>query len=235
MHSRDSLTVLALPGRGYDERVWGSFLPRLRRNVDVVLLEHLEGLAGYVDPVVMAISEATASAVHAARDGRVRALVLMAPTATQALPEITVDIGPRADEGFKIVEVIQAAATTDDREQRRAVLADGLMRLYGQGIGPEDLAALRAMFYDHADKILDPAWEQASRQPPYEDELAELAIPVLVVGAGGDPYIAEIARAIAGRIPGSDLALLDTAQILFPWLAQPEAAVQAISRFLAAL
>ena len=231
----DAISVLAIHGRGYDERVFGSFLPRLRQEFEVTLAEATDEMAEYRDAVIIAISEATSAAVHAARIGRARGLVLMAPTPTQVLPEISLDFKPRVDEAFKLAEVVQSAAATDDQEQRRRVLADGMARLYGEGIDSEDTVALRAMFHDHADQILDAEWNQAAPQRPYEDVLADVTVPSLVIAAGGDPYAAAIAGAIAGRIPGSDLVLLDSAQILYPWLAQPDAVVQSISQFIRAI
>jgi len=209
----------------------------LRLYHEVVLVDDLTEAtrARFTDYVILAISEATSAAVHAARSGHGRALILLAPIPIQVLPEIDLDLRPRVDEAFKMAEVIGEVAATDDPEQRRSVLADGMVRLLGKEIPSDNIPALRGMLHDHADQILDSSWEQGSSPASYEDELAALNVPVLVVAAGQDPYAAAIGRALAERAPEGDVKLLDTTQILYPWLSQPEAAAEAVTRFLSTL
>jgi hypothetical protein len=232
MATRRALSIIAVLGRAQDERVWGDFLARLPRRYDVVVLEKPEDLAGRTGDVLLATSDATSAAVHAAGNGDGRALVLLAPLVSELLPEVHFDLRARMKETSEMRRLAEHLRAIEDPEQRRSALADGMIRLIGQDIPPADLARLRAMLYDHGDLILDPKSLRPIHSAPCADALATLDVPVLVVAAGGREITAALARALAERAPRGELVLLDTAQTTYPWLAQPDAALAAVTRFL---
>jgi pimeloyl-ACP methyl ester carboxylesterase len=183
--------------------------------------------------VIMASSDAASAAVHAAGDGRARAVVLLAPRLGEVFPDIEVDLGPRMAKAFEIMDLAAYAKAVEDPEQRRSALADGMIRMFGPELPDADADRLRSMIRDYADLMLDPEWHRASPPAPYAETLSALDAPVLVVAAGGDPLAAAFERALAERAPHGELALLDTALSPYPWLAQPDAAADAVLQFLA--
>jgi pimeloyl-ACP methyl ester carboxylesterase len=238
MQVEQVLSILAVPGRAQDERVWGDLLPRLRSRYRVVLLADPYELAHRSADVILACADAASAAVHAARNGRGRAVVLLAPLVNLAileLPELNVDLGRWAwttetAEMFQLAEELRAI---EDPEQRRAGLADGFIRVIGREIPSADAARLRAMVRDSADVIEDPTSLAPIYMAPYADELRALELPLLILAAGRDDRAVAIARALAERAPRSELVLLETAQPHYPWLAQPAAAAEALLQFLA--
>ena len=108
-----------------------------------------------------------------------------------------------------------------------------MIHMFGPELPAKDAARLRSMIRDSADLILDPEWQRTSRPAPYADVLSALDVPALVVAAGEDQLTAAFARALAERVPRGELVLLDTGLRPYPWLAQPDAAADAVLRFLA--
>jgi pimeloyl-ACP methyl ester carboxylesterase len=225
------LSVLAVPGLGQDERVWGGLASELGQRYELTLLSGSAAVANRTADVILAIADAAPAAVYAARQGRSRAIALLAPFAVEVMPEINVDPRELAREFDQFRELTEQLKTIDDPEGRRTALADGLIRVMGRELTSIDLDRLREMFRDKADVALDPA-AHGSWPGPYADDLAALQIPVLVLTAGQDERAAAVGRALAQRAPRGELVLLETAQTSFPWLAQPNAASAAVIRFL---
>jgi pimeloyl-ACP methyl ester carboxylesterase len=230
------LSILAVPGRFQDERVWGGLLPRLRSHCRVVPADAY-GLASQEADVILACSDAASAAVHAAREGRGRAVVLLAPLVNLAvfeLPEVIADARRwiLTTETAEMMEMAAEVRAIEDPEQRRAALADGFIRVIGREIPAADADRLRAMVRDSADVIEDPGPIAPIYTAPFVEELRALELPLLVLAAAGDERAAAIARALAERAPRSELVLLETAQPHYPWLAQPAAAADAVLQFL---
>jgi len=234
MIDRDVLSILAVPGRGQDERVWGDFLPRLQQRHEVVTLAGAAELPTRAGDVILASSDAESAAVHTARDGRVQALVLLAPDPGEILPEVDLNVDARFPEAVEMIRFLQEIAH-DDPEQRRSALADRMIRMLGPELPAKDATRLRSMIRDSADLMFDPEWQRTSRRAPYADVLSVLEVPALVVAAGEDQLTAAFARALTERASRGELVLLDTALRPYPWLAQPDAAAAAVLRFLAQL
>jgi pimeloyl-ACP methyl ester carboxylesterase len=231
------LSILAVPGRFQDERVWGDLLPRLRSRYRVVLLADPYELAKQSADVILACSDAASAAVHATREGRGRALVLLAPLVNLAvfeLPEVLADARRWiwTTETAQMMEMAAEVRAIEDPEQRRAALADGFIRVIGREIPAADADRLRAMVRDSAYVIEDPGPMAPIYTAPFAEELRALELPLLVLAAAGDERAAAIARALAERAPLSELVLLETAQPHYPWLAQPAAAAKAVLQFL---
>ena len=134
---RQVLSILAVPGRFQDERVWGDLLPRLRSRYRVVLLADPYELAKQSADVILACSDAASAAVHAAPEGRGRALVLLAPLVNLAvfeLPEVLADARRWiwTTETAQMTEMAAQVRAIEDPEQRRAALADGFIRVIGR-------------------------------------------------------------------------------------------------------
>ena len=236
MRAEQVPSILAVPGRFQDERVWGRLLPRLRSRYRVVPTDAY-GLANQSADVILACADAASAAVHATREGRGRAVVLLAPLVNLAvfeLPEVIADARRWIwrTETTEIMEMAAEVRAIDDPEQRRAALADGFIRVIGREIPAADADRLRAMLRDSAAAI-----EHAGPIPPiytapFVEKLRALELPLLVLAAAGDDRAATIAWALAERAPRSELVLLETAQPHYPWLAQPAAAADAVLQFL---
>jgi pimeloyl-ACP methyl ester carboxylesterase len=231
------LSILAVPGRFQDERVWGDLLPRLRSRYRVVLLADPYDLANQSADVVLACSDAASAAVHASHGGRGRALVLLAPLVNLAvfeLPEVLADAGRWiwTTETTEMMEMAGEVRAIEDPEQRHAALADGFVRVIGREIPAADADRPRAMVRDSAAVIEEPGPIAPIYTAPFVEELRALESPLLVLAAAGDQRAATIARALADRAPRSELVLLETAQPHYPWLAQPAAAAKAVLQFL---
>jgi pimeloyl-ACP methyl ester carboxylesterase len=177
----------------------------------------------------MAQSDAVNIAVHAARDGRVPALILMGPSPGEILPEVNIDYREFVAETAKASQWALDVLAIQDPERRRTALADEMLRRYRTELAPADLARLHAMIQNSADLVL----QRKNRPIPFADQLAAVNVPVLIVAAGRDRWVPSIARALAHRAPRGQLVLLDTAVTPWPWLAQSKAAAEAISDFLA--
>ena len=236
MRAEQVLSILAVPGRFQDERVWGGLLPRLRSRYRVVPTDAY-GLANHRADVILACADAASAAVHATREGRGRAVVLLAPLVNLAifeLPEVLVDAGRWmwTTEMAEMMDMAEEVRASEDPEQRRAALADGFVRLIGREIPAADADRLRAMVRDSADVIEHPGPIPPIYTAPFVEELRALELPLLVLAAAGDERAATIARALAERAPRSELVLLETAQPHYPWLAQPAAAAEAVLQFL---
>lgn len=156
----------------------------------------------------------------------------LAPLVYEPLPEADVGLLARVDDATEMMRLGRELATVQDPDRRRSVLADGLVRVSAQDVPDEETEALREMFRDHADVILDPRLTQAAKAPPYVDELAALQVPVLVVAAGENRVASAISKALADRVPQGELVLLSTSQTSYPWLARPDAAADAVLAFL---
>lgn len=241
MRAEKVLSILAVPGRFQDERVWKDLLPRLRSRYRVVLLADPYELAKQSADVILACSDAASAAVHATREGRGRALMLLAPLVNLAvfeLPEVLADARRWiwTTETAQMMEMAAEVRAIEDPEQRRAALADGFIRVIGREIPAADADRLRAMVRDSAYVsayvIEDPGPTAPIYTAPFAEELRPLELPLLVLAAAGDERAAAIARALAERAPLSELVLLETAQPHYPWLAQPAAAAKAVLQFL---
>lgn len=237
MRAEKVLSILAVPGRFQDERVWGDLLPRLRSRYRVVLLADPYELAKQRADVILACSDAASAAVHATREGRGRALVFLAPLVNLAvfeLPEVLADARRWiwTTETAQMLEMAAEVRAIEDPEQRRAALADRFVRVIGREIPAPDADRLRAMVRDSAYVIEDPRPMAPIYTAPFAEELRALELPLLVLAAAGDERAAAIARALAERAPLSELVLLETAQPHYPWLAQPAAAAKAVLQFL---
>lgn len=187
--------------------------------------------------VILACSDAASAAVHATREGRGRALMLLAPLVNLAvfeLPEVLADARRWiwTTETAQMMEMAAEVRAIEDPEQRRAALADGFIRVIGREIPAADADRLRAMVRDSAYVIEDPGPTAPIYTAPFAEELRPLELPLLVLAAAGDERAAAIARALAERAPLSELVLLETAQPHYPWLAQPAAAAKAVLQFL---
>lgn len=75
----------------------------------------------------------------------------------------------------------------------------------------------------------------AEHSPPLElwSELADLAVPVLVVHGTGDPVPVEMARELAAAVPDGAFVRVERAGH-FPWVERPDVVVPALWRFLQA-
>lgn len=208
--------------------MWGGLVPRLRDRLELTVLAHVGDLRDQAGGAVMANSDAVAAAVHAGRDGRVDALILMAPSPGQLLPEVDLNYGEMVVETAKAAQWTLDVLAIDDLEQRRTALADGMLRRYRSELPPEDLDRLHSMIRDAADAAL----QRKDRPAPIADELTAVEVPVLIVAAGRDRWMPSIAQALARRAPRGQLTLLDTAVTPWPWVAQPKAAADAIFSFL---
>jgi pimeloyl-ACP methyl ester carboxylesterase len=226
-----SLVILAVPGRGQDERVWGGLASGLGKRYGIALLAGAADLANRTGDVILAVSDAAPAAVEAARRDRIRAVILLAPLAAELVPELGLDPRSWADELVEYRQLAEQVRTITDPEERRSVVADGLSRAMGKELPAADVGRLRDMLRDTVDVSLNPSG-QGAWSGPYADELRTLTIPVLVLEAGRDERAAAMGGALARRAPRGELVLLDTAQRSFPWLAQPDAALAAVTRFL---
>jgi pimeloyl-ACP methyl ester carboxylesterase len=232
MIDRDVLSILAVPGRGQDERAWGEFLPRLQQRHEVITLAGAAELPTQAGDVILASSDAASAAVHTASDGRVRALVLLAPNPGEILPDVDLDLDARFPEAIEMIRFLQEIAH-DNPAQRSSALADRMIHMLGPELPAKDAPRLRSMIRDSADLMFAQEWQHTSRPAPYADLLSALEVPTLIVAAGEDQLTAAFARALAERAPRGQLVLLDTALRPYPWLAQPDAAAEAVLHFLA--
>lgn len=231
MVDSERLSILAVPGRGQDDRVWGGLVSDLRRRYEVARVAGAAGLANRTGDVILASADAASAAVHAARDSRGRAIVLLAPLALDLLPGVNSDPTKWGDDLVEYKRLAEQLRVTTDPEERRSALVDGLMRTMGQELSAIDTGRLREMLHDFADVVLDPA-APGSWSGPYADQLRAMETPVLILAAEQNERAAATARALAQLAPHGELVLLKTAQASFPWLAQPDAALAAVTRFL---
>ena len=230
MRNSKSLSILAVPGPGQDNRVWGGLAVDLGRRYDLTLLADAANLADRAGDAILAVSEAAPAAVEAAGRNRTRALILLAPLAAELIPELNLNPRSWADELPQYRELAERVRTISDPEERRSVAADGLIQAMGGELPAADVRRLRDMVRD----TIDVAGQAGPGgwSGPYADGLRTLTVPVLIVAAARDERAVAMATALAQRAPRGELVLLDTAQRSFPWLAQPEAALVAVTRFL---
>lgn len=231
MDQNQLLTSIFVPGHNEDDRIWGNMLTPLRERSNVVLLPDLPDLSKGDDVVLLTSSDAASEAVHAAREGKARALVLLMPTLAELLPDTGLDYVSLAHEKAQDWSWLQDVVTISDPEERRTSLADGMVGMMGPELPAVDAARLHSMFRDMADTILTRP-RAADRPRPYADALKTLDVPVLFIGAGRDEAAMAIIRALFRRTPYGELVLLDTPLTFYPWLAKPDQTAAAVLDFL---
>lgn len=232
-------SILLVPDREYDHRIWADLPSRLHGSCEVVPFDRGRTPGRRFD-VVAAAGESADLAFSIAVQGLTRGLVLFQPALVR-------DPGVRMAPDVPVEELVAAADWTrpvlaaldeTDPARRRELVVSAWRDRYGPHLAPDDLALVCDVIADHAEELLASMKNAVAAIEAGEDitasgairvsQLGEIGLPMTIVVSGRAVRLAEA----AARHAQNCRVLVAKAQTNLLWLEDADTAQEAITEML---
>ncbi|WP_375737699.1 alpha/beta fold hydrolase [Pseudomonas boanensis] len=224
--------VILIHGVGLNKEMWGGQIVGLAPDFQVIAYDMLghgasprphpgTGLAGYADQLhelLEHLQVPQATVIGFSMGGLVaRAFALHYPQRLEGLVILNSVFNRSAEQRAGVIERTRQAAEHGPDANAEAALSRWFSREY-QAANPAQIAAIRQTLASNDPQGYLTTYELFATQDMYRvDDLGSIQVPTLVATGELDPgSTPEMARQLAERIPGAEVAVLDEQRHMMP-------------------